>query len=221
VWRGFVAEATERAGGVPHVAVVAVRDGDEQEHAAKLIDAVRAAGPIDPRVIAVGDGVTIPPDAFSDDLDAVLVGGGSIPAYREALMPSATRIRELVAAGRPYAGFSAGASIAAESAIIGGWRAPDGHPVVDEELGEDLEQVAVVQGIALVPFSVDVHAAQWGTLSRLITAVGAGLVPNGVAIDEDTAVVVQGGLVEVVGTGNAWWTAPADGGVHVRREPAQ
>ena len=71
-----------------------------------------------------------------------------------------------------------------------------------------------------MPFSVDVHAAQWGSTTRLATAVESGLVPEGVAIDEDTAVVVRDGAVAVVGTGNAWWVRPAEGGVLLRREPA-
>jgi uracil-DNA glycosylase len=48
----------------------------------------------------------------------------------------------------------------------------------------------VVEGIALVDIAVDVHAAQWGTLSRLVAATEAGLVDGGVAIDERTALIV-------------------------------
>jgi cyanophycinase len=74
----------------------------------------------------------------------------------------------------------------------------------------------VVDGLGLVPFSVDVHAAQWGTLGRLCAAVSAGLVPSGVAVDEDTAVVVQAGSATVSGRGAAHVVTPADGGVTVR-----
>ena len=221
VWHAFVAEAAGRASsGAPRIAVVAVRDGDEQDHAAKLIAAVGAAGAIEPVVVAVREGERIAPGAFPDDLHGVLVGGGLTPAYREAVLPAAARIRALVAAGAPYAGFSAGSAIAASRALLGGWRAPDGRPVVDEEIAEDLEGITVEEGLGLVPFAVDVHAAQWGTTTRLATAVETGLVQGGVAIDEDTAVLVRGGAAEVVGTGNAWWIRPADGGVLVRREAA-
>lgn len=219
VWHAFVAEAAARAGGVPRVAVVAVRDGDEQEHAAKLIDDVRGAGDVEPVVLAVREGERIAPGDLPDDLHGVLVGGGLTPAYREAVLPAAARIRALVAAGVPYAGFSAGSAIAASRALLGGWRAPDGRPVVDEEVAEDLVGIGVEEGLGLVPFSVDVHAAQWGTLTRLVTAVETGLVPDGVAIDEDTAVLVRGGVPAVVGTGSAWWVRADGAGVHVRREP--
>ena len=87
-----------------------------------------------------------------------------------------TVIRERVTAGLPYAGFSAGAAIAATTAIIGGWRI-DGVPVCPEDSDEGLDPVTVVDGIGLVGGAVDVHAAQWGNLSRLVAAVEAGLVP--------------------------------------------
>ncbi len=85
----------------------------------------------------------------------------------------------------PYAGFSAGAAIAGSHAVIGGWRI-DGVPVCPEDSNEDLDAVDVVEGIGLVPGAVDVHAAQWGNVSRLVAVVAAGLAPSGVAIDEGT-----------------------------------
>jgi len=221
VWRAFVAEAAARASSAPpRIAVIAVRDGDEQDHAAKLVAAVRAAGAFEPVVVAVREGERIAPDALPDGLHGVLVGGGLTPAYLDAVLPAADRVRALVAAGTPYAGYSAGSAIAASRALLAGWRAPDGRPVLDEDFAEDREGLAVEQGLGLVPFSVDVHAAQWGTTTRLATAVETGLVPEGVAIDEDTAVLVRDGRAEVVGTGNAWWIRPAEGGVLLRREPA-
>ena len=38
--------------------------------------------------------------------------------------------------------------------------------------------MTVVEGIGLVPGAVDVHAAQWGNLSRLVAVVAAGLAPQ-------------------------------------------
>jgi cyanophycinase len=219
VWRPFVAAATAQAeGALPRVAVVAVRDGDEREHADRLVAAIRAAGPIDPVPVALPEGVALDPALLGDDLDGLVVGGGLTPAYRTALAGAADRIRSLVADGTPYAGFSAGSAIAPSRAVVGGWLAPSGHPVVDEEVAEDLEALAVQDGLGLVPFGVDVHAAQWGTLARLLVAVELGLVPRGVAIDEDTAVVVTDAGTEVVGRGSAWWVDPGASGVQVRRE---
>jgi cyanophycinase len=127
----------------------------------------------------------------------IYVAGGLTPLYLEVLAgwhPPA---------GVPYAGFSAGAAIAARDAVIGGWRTTDGRPVCPEESGEDLEVVTVRSGLGLVDHAVDVHAAQWGTLGRLVHAVQCGLVSEGWALDEG-AVLIDG---EVHGPGAAWHVA--------------
>jgi cyanophycinase len=217
-WRAFLAEARAASGrDRPRIAVLAVRDGDEAEHAGKLVAALEAAAPLDPRIATARHGGELDGSVL-DDVDGVLVGGGLTPAYLEAVLPLGERIRTLVDAGRPYAGFSAGSAIAARHALLGGWR-HEGVPVVDEETGEDVVELLVRDGLGLTGLTIDVHAAQWGTLARLITAVGAGLVPDGAAIDEDTALVL-GGSATVAGTGNVWWVSSGDGAVAVRREPA-
>jgi cyanophycinase len=127
---------------------------------------------------------------------------------------AAPLIRQRVLDGAPYLGFSAGAAIAADRALIGGCRI-DGVEVCDPDAGEELDEVAVADGLGLVPFTVDVHAAQWGTLARLTAAVAAGLVGAGVAIDEHTAVTVRAGdpLGETRATGTgAMWHAVAVAG---------
>ena len=217
-WRAFVEDA-QAAGGreVPRIAVLSVRDGDEDEHAAKLIEAVTVAGPIEARVATAPHGGVLDP-AVLDDVDGVLVGGGLTPAYLDAVLPLADRIRSLVAEGLPYAGFSAGSAIAPRHALLGGWR-HHGVPVLDEEFGEDLGELLVRDGLGLTDLTIDVHAAQWGTLARLITAVGGGLAPEGAGIDEDTALVLGDGST-VAGAGNVWWVSSGDGAVTVRREPA-
>lgn len=145
-----------------------------------------------------------------DGVAGVFVAGGLTPLYAELVVPQ----RDLLAA-LPYAGFSAGAAIAADRAIVGGWRL-GGRPVCSEDAGEDLDEVAVVPGLGRVPFAVDVHAAQWGTLPRAVAAVAAGLVPEARAVDEHTAVVVRGDAVEVHGTGQALAVTPGGDGVLVR-----
>ena len=108
--------------------------------------------------------------------------------------------------------------MAAARAIVGGWRL-GGRDVCAEEAGEDLDELAVRDGLGLVPFAVDVHATQWGTLTRLVHAVGAGLVDEGWAIDEGTVLVVDDGAVRVEGLGSAYRVAPRDGGVVVSVQP--
>jgi cyanophycinase len=235
VFGRFVAEAGAVAAGrgreLPRVVVVAVRDGDGDEHAARLVRAMRVAGEVEPVIVAVREAEASAEAAVAGDeeagsvlaglldreladADGLLVGGGLTPAYLAAMRPHAESVRGLVAAGVPYLGFSAGSAIAAERALVGGWRI-GGVEVSPEDGSEDLDDVTVEQGLGLVDVTIDVHAVQWGNLSRLIAATEAGLVPGGVAIDEDTVLVVgEGGLV-VGGTGNVWRVLPGDGGVVV------
>jgi cyanophycinase len=181
------------AGGRP-VLVYALDEGDG-------VDAERWAGQLDgaARVVAVSDDRPPVPEDL-DGAGGVYVAGGLTPGYHAVLVAGGTawleRAREL---GLPYAGYSAGAAIAAERAILGGWRT--GEVVVcAEEASEDLDQVAPVPGLGLIPGCVDVHAAQWGTLGRAVAVVRAG-VAQGVAIDEHTTLEIAGGTTRVHGLG--------------------
>lgn len=217
-WAGFLSDAAARAGGgTPLILILAVRELDGPQHVSKLAQSLRAAGPLDVVAHPVQPGEALPDDLFDRDVHGLLVGGGLTPAYLDVLRPHAGRIRRLVADGMPYAGFSAGSAIAAERALVGGWL-HEGLPVVAEEASEGLGELSVRNGLGLVPFSVDVHAAQWGTLARMATAVEAGLVEWGVAIDEDSALIVHDEQEHVEGAGNAWWVEPVSDGVVVRRE---
>ena len=169
--------------------------------------ALRLAGADDVRCL-----LETPSAGDLDGAAGVFVGGGSTPGYQEAL--AGWR----VPAELPFGGFSAGAAVAAARAIVGGWRL-DGREVCAAEAGEDLDELAVRDGLGLVPFAVDVHATQWGTLTRLVHAVGAGLVDEGWAIDEGTVLVVDDGSVRAEGLGSAYRVAPRDGVVVVSVQP--
>jgi len=217
VFGPFLDEATARgvASGrtQPRIAIIAVRDGDGDEHTEKLSSALVAAGPFEPVRTSVAHGELAELLAIQD-VDGILVGGGLTPAYLDAIQPIAGEIRRQVAAGIPYLGFSAGAAIAAERALIGGWRI-GGVEVSPEAGSEDLDEVTIVQGIGLLDVTVEVHAAQWGNLSRLIAATEAGLIEGGLAIDESTALVVGEGALNVVGAGSVWRVSQSDAGVLV------
>jgi cyanophycinase len=138
----------------------------------------------------------------------VFVAGGWTPGYQEALVGAGTDWlpRDVV-----FGGFSAGAAIAGEWAIVGGWRL-GGRDVCAEEASEDLEPLTVRPGLGLVPFAIDVHATQWGTVTRLIHAVRAGLAPEGWAVDEGTALVYDGDRVaRVEGLGSAYRVSGGEG----------
>jgi cyanophycinase len=213
VFGAFRAEVVSRASqsgrDEPIVAIVTVGPGSAHadELAASLGDTVQTRR----TVLAPGDIAAL--TAISA-VDGILIGGGVTPDYLTALLPIAGEIRRQVSAGVPYLGFSAGAMIAAERALIGGWRI-GGVEVTPEHVSEGLDEITLVQGIGLLDVTVDVHAAQSGSLSRLIAATEAGLIDGGLAIDENTVLVVGEGALGVHGAGSVWRVSQADGGVLV------
>ena len=220
---GWAAEAAQRlygpfldaAGGSRSVACVVLDEGDGPEQFLRWSGALQSVAPCAPFPVLV------PLDGRLDvaqlgDADALLVCGGLTPAYADALAPAAAGVRDwLTTRSRPYAGFSAGAAVAAERAVVGGCL-QGCVPVCPGDAGEDLDEVTVVDGLGLVPLAVDVHAAQWGTLGRLAAAVAAGTVGRGVALDEDTLLTVDGTRATVSGLGRAHVVEPAGSGVTVR-----
>ncbi|MBV7331716.1 hypothetical protein KFU94_26495 [Chloroflexi bacterium TSY] len=107
----------------------------------------------------------------------------------------------------PYGGTSAGAAIAARHAILGGWqRECDGtvRSILFPGASEGLDFLTIRPGLALVPFAVDVHASQMGTLTRLIHAVDSRQVAEGWAIDENTLLQVSDEGIQVYGQGHAY-----------------
>ncbi len=216
VYRAFLDEARMRAAAAgrqePRVAVLAIGDG-AIEHAEALLAAAAPAGPFDVHVTAVAHDGDVPASAFAD-VDGIVVGGGLTPRYRDLIEPHFGELRRQVATGVPYLGFSAGAAIAAERALVGGWRI-GGVAVAPEATAEDLDELTVAPGIGLVDVAIDAHVAQWGTLSRLVAAVEAGIVDGGLGIDEDTVLIVGEGGLQVAGRGSVWRVLPADQGVLV------
>ena len=125
VYGPFLAEATLRAGAAgrtdPRIAIIVVRNGDGDDHAAKLVAALESAGPLEPAITVLAQDGLATLLAVAD-ADGIVIGGGLTPAYLTAVAPIAGEIRRQVAAGIPYLGYSAGAMIAAERALLGGWR---------------------------------------------------------------------------------------------------
>ncbi|MFC5929130.1 peptidase S51 [Cryobacterium melibiosiphilum] len=217
VYGPFLAEAAARAVASgreePRIAIVTVGSGPGDLHGTELAAALAAAGPVEPRhtALARGDLATLLAVA---DVDGILIGGGVTPDYLAALLPIAGEIRRQVSAGVPYLGFSAGAMIAAERALVGGWLI-GGVEVSPEDSSDGLDEVTVLPGIGLLDVTVEVHAAQRGNLSRLIAATEAGLSEGGLAIDENSALVIGEGALAVVGSGSVWRVSQAEGGVLV------
>ncbi len=193
----------ESAGATPTVATVVLDEGDGTAQFDRWAHVLRRTAPCEPVPVLVPLGGRLDVPALGD-ADALLVCGGLTPAYADALHPAAPALRSwLDEGGRPYAGFSAGASVAADRAVVGGWRQA-GRAVCPEDAAEDLEEVAVVPGLGLVPWTVDVHCAQWGTLPRLLGALPQTGSGRGLALDENTALHLDGDGGRVAGLGAAW-----------------
>ncbi|WP_420631348.1 hypothetical protein [Candidatus Leptofilum sp.] len=148
----------------------------------------------------------------------LFVCGGMTPTYHQAVCADTSWTRYLQETGIPYGGTSAGAAIAAQSAILGGWQATRqnvAREILFMGAGEGIDPLTVRPGLSLVPFAVDVHASQMGTLSRLIHAVELGLVAEGWAIDENTMLMVNGRSHQIFGAGHCYHVQRGSGGVAV------
>lgn len=208
VFDRFMREVRHRAGGgrVARIVVVLVdHEGSSEYFLPAYVDPLRARAACEVVTVLLHPGGVVAPDVFAD-VDAIVVGGGPTPVYLDGLRNAAPAIRLAVAAGAPYLGFSAGAMVAPSRAIIGGYRVR-GTEVCGEECSEGLDEVEIRDGLGLVPFAVDVHAAQAGTLGRAVAAVVSGLVDKAVAVDENTALVLPHSDPQeqrAIGTGNCW-----------------
>lgn len=221
----FLAEATARAAAVgrtvPRIALLSVArqdgvsgaDGGSPSSTADLAEALGGARQAEVLVTEVTPGTVFATSVLSD-VDALVIGGGVTPHYLDAIAPLVDQIRLLVSDGLPYLGYSAGAMVAADRALVGGWRI-GGVEVCPEEASEGLDEVELREGLGLVDLTIDVHAVQAGTLSRLIAAAEAEFVTAGLALDEDTALVVGEGALEVRGTGSVWRVVAGDESVSV------
>ena len=207
VFDRFVKELRFRAPGrIPRVAVVLFdHEGSSEYFLPAYLEPLESRIGCEVLPVLLRFNEEADPAAF-DDVDGIVVGGGPTPGYLAGLLPSAGAIRRMVAGGVPYMGFSAGAMVAPARAIVGGYRIR-GTEVCPVEWSEGLEEVEIRDGLGLVPFAVDVHAAQAGTLSRAVAAVAKGLVGRAAAVDENTALVLHHtdlDSAELIGTGNCW-----------------
>lgn len=210
----FVAAA---AGG--EIVALVLDEGDATD-VARWEGALRSAGADAVRSIVVSR--QRPPtreDALTAGGD--FVAGGRTPEYEQALVTAASDawLEAAREAGAVYGGFSAGAAVAGREALVGGWKdVIDGrdYPVCAEEAGEELATIELRRGLGVVDAVIDVHAAQWGTLGRLVHAVRLADGDVGYAIDDNTTLELEDEAVAVHGAGLVHRVrAQADGSVRV------
>ncbi|WFR66373.1 Type 1 glutamine amidotransferase-like domain-containing protein [Curtobacterium flaccumfaciens] len=216
----FLAEATARSAAVgrtvPRIGLLSVAGASAGPVSPSTADIAEVLGGARQAEVLVTE--IAPGEAFSttvlSDVDALVVGGGVTPHYLDAVAPLVDQVRLLVSDGLPYLGYSAGAMIASDRALVGGWRI-GGVEVCPEDASEGLDEVELREGLGLVDLTIDVHAVQAGTLARLVASAEAEFVTAGIAIDEDTTLVVGEGALEVRGTGSVWRVVAGDESVSV------
>lgn len=131
--------------------IVAYVLDDDDLDVARWEAALKGAGAADVTVVPVSLGR--PPRAADlVDTAGIYVAGGLTPSYRDVLVGAGTdRLDAARTAGLAYCGFSAGAAIAGDRALVGGWRTEykgGSIAICDAELGEDLETLTVLPGSA-------------------------------------------------------------------------
>jgi cyanophycinase len=118
--------------------------------------------------------------------------------------PIEKRLREIHANGGVVAGTSAGASVMSDTMLVRG------------SSGESLRvgNLRLAPGLGLLrDVIIDQHFAERGRIGRLLGAIAQNPRELGVGIDEDTAAVVEGQRLRVVGAG-AVYVADAAGVTH-------
>ena len=139
-------------------------------------------------------------DAGSGVLDllefasGLFITGGSQLRISAALGGTAIAdtIRRRHAEGMVVAGTSAGAAVLSEHMISMG----------DSGATPRRRLVQMAKGLGLAPdLVVDQHFRQRDRLGRLVTALSYNPEPLGVGVDEDTAAVVEDGVMRVIGSG--------------------
>jgi len=106
--------------------------------------------------------------------------------------PLESRVREVLERGGVIAGTSAGASMMSETMLVRG----------SNQESYRIGDLHMAPGLGLVrDMIIDQHFAERGRIGRLLGAVAHNPRVLGVGIDEDTAVIFEGGRMRVIGAG--------------------
>ena len=211
VWSRLV----ELAGGPgARFVVLATAAGNPESSAARSVAALEAHGavaealPVSPRL----EGTDVAAAVRDPELVAkvraargVFFTGGAQERIVDALQPEGRAsplleaIRELMARGGVVAGTSAGAAVMSATMFRD---ATDVMAVMKGELrfGREVDRGLGFAGSGLF---VDQHFLRRGRLGRLLPAMQAHGFTKGLGVEEDSAAILRGGTVEVVGAGGA------------------
>lgn len=130
------------------------------------------------------------------EADGIFFSGGDQLRITSVLggTPYEAAVRAAHHRGAVVGGTSAGASAMSATMLVGG---------ADEESARRAD-VRMCPGLGLLPNAVvDQHFAQRGRINRLLAALAQNPGTLGIGIDEDTAVLVRGDELKVLGSGTA------------------
>lgn len=150
-----------------------------------------------------------------DAVGGVFVCDGRAPDLHRALCGDQACVAWLRTSSAAYFGVGAGAQLAPNKAILGGWHARRellhgkfAAPIIAVDASAGLDLLDVRSGLGLFDYSVDVRANRWGTLTRAVQALDLGLIDAAFAIDENTLLQVDDGKLSVHGVGQAYFVRP-------------
>lgn len=132
--------------------------------------------------------------ALLDDAAGVFFTGGDQLRITSQIgdTPLEQRVRDIHARGGLIAGTSAGASVMSETMMVAG-TSGETHRIGDLHMAPGLGLIDDV--------IIDQHFAERGRFGRLLGAVAHNPRMLGIGIDEDTALIVEGGQATVTGSG--------------------
>lgn len=140
------------------------------------------------------DALDVSASAVLDGITGVFISGGDQARLGPTLggTPFISLLEERVRDGLLLGGSSAGAAGMSTSMIVRG----------EPHQGPSLDAVRLAPGLGILhDVIIDQHFSQRNRLARLIAAVCCNPRNLGIGIDEDTAIVVSRGMLDVVGTG--------------------
>ncbi|MCU0523861.1 MAG: cyanophycinase [Elainella sp. Prado103] len=192
-------EFVRRAGGVKaHIAVLTAATSMPREVGDDYIRVFERIGAEDVRVVDTEH----PDDADRQEAvetieqaTGIFFTGGDQSRIIELVKGSRVdqAIRKRRAAGAVIGGTSAGAAMMPDTMIVEG----------DSTTNPRVDAVELGTGMGFLPgIAVDQHFSQRGRLGRLISALVQQPAILGIGIDENTAVIVEGDLFQVVGQGS-------------------
>ena len=189
------------------MAVLATASADPEAAAAALVLRLQQAGAkAEALRIPAGGSVAQDPAlaARLPDFSGIYFAGGEQARLLDALMPKGapsavlTALRALHCRGGVVAGSSAGAAVLSDIVFRD---VPDPLRALKTPQGLAQDGTQVGRGFAFVPAGVivDQHFVQRGRIGRLLPLMLARQAPLGLGVEENSAAVVRGSQVEVIG----------------------